>query len=56
MQNSFTVVDKNDALVMKFDSAFSIPDAYVLELYDKKNEELGLLLIMVVELILHGNK
>lgn len=55
LQNSFIVTDKNDYLVMKISDAFNSKDTYVLELNNHEHEILGLLLVMAVELALHGN-
>lgn len=55
MQNSFTVSDKSGYQVMKFNEAFSSRDTYVLEMNNREHEILGLLLVMAVELALHGD-
>ena len=55
MQSSFVVTDKSGIQVMKFNDAFSSRDTYVLEMNNRENEILGLLLVMAVEIALHGN-
>ena len=55
MQDSFLITDKNGNFMMKFSHAFSARDTYVLEMYNRENEILGLLLVMAVEIALHGN-
>ncbi|MCD8018069.1 MAG: hypothetical protein LUF92_00320 [Clostridiales bacterium] len=55
MQNTFTVTDKSGNVVIKFDDAFSYRDTYVLEINNREHEIIGLLLVMAVELALHGN-
>ena len=55
MQNSFVVTDKNENQVMKFNDAFASRDTYVLEMDNREHEILGLLLVMAVEIVLHGN-
>lgn len=55
IQNNFLVIDKNGNQVMKFNDAFSDRDTYVLEMNHRENEILGLLLVMAVEIALHGN-
>ncbi len=55
MQNSFTVTDQSGNQVMKFNDAFSSRDTYVLEMNNREHEILGLLLVMAVEIALHGN-
>ena len=55
MQNSFTVIDKNGNQVMKFSAAFTSRDTYVLEMNNREHEIMGLLLVMAVEIALHGN-
>ena len=55
MQDSFVVTDKNGKEVMKFHDAFSSKDTYVLEMNNRENEIIGLLLVMAVEIALHGN-
>ncbi|MGM9592017.1 MAG: LURP-one-related/scramblase family protein [Oscillospiraceae bacterium] len=54
MQNSFVVYNKNENIIMKFNDAFDTPDTYVLEMNNRENEIIGLLLVMAVEIILHG--
>lgn len=54
MQNSFTVTDKRGNIVMKFNAAFSRRDTYVLEMNNRENEIIGLLLVMAVEIAIHG--
>lgn len=54
MQNTFVVTDRNRNQVMKFNKAFSDRDTYVLELNNREHEILGLLLVMTVEIALHG--
>lgn len=55
MQDSFFVTDKNGNFIMKFSDAFSSRDTYVLEMNNRENEIIGLLLVMAVEIALHGN-
>ena len=55
MQSNFVVTDKNGNQVMKFNDAFSSRDTYVLEMNNREHEILGLLLVMAVEIALHGN-
>ncbi len=55
MQNNFIVTDKNGDRVMIFNDAFSSRDTYVLEMNSREHEILGLLLVMAVEIALHGN-
>ena len=55
LQDSFVVTDKNGKEVMKFHDAFSSKDTYVLEMNNRENEIIGLLLVMAVEIALHGN-
>ena len=55
MQSNFVVTDKNGNQVMKFNNAFSSRDTYVLEMNNREHEILGLLLVMAVEIALHGN-
>lgn len=55
MQNSFVVTDKSGNVVMKFSDAFTTRDTYVLEMNNQQNEIIGLLLVMAVEIALHGN-
>lgn len=55
MQDSFVVTDRNGDQVLKFNQAFSSCETYVLEMNNREYEILGLLLVMVVELNLHGN-
>ena len=54
MQNNFVVTDKNGNMVMKFNDAFTSRDTYVLEMNNQQNEIIGLLLVMAVEIALHG--
>ena len=55
LQNNFVITDRNDNEVIKFNTAFSSHDTYVLEMNNHEHEILGLLLVMAVELIIHGN-
>lgn len=55
MQNNFIVTDKSGDRVMMFNDAFSFRDTYVLEMNSREHEILGLLLVMAVEIALHGN-
>lgn len=55
MQSNFVVTDKNGNQIMKFNEAFSSRDTYVLEMDNRECEILGLLLVMAVEIALHGN-
>ncbi len=55
MQNNFIVTDKSGDRVMMFNDAFSSRDTYVLEMNSREHEILGLLLVMAVEIALHGN-
>ena len=55
MQNNFIVTDKNGDRVMIFNDVFSSRDTYVLEMNSREHEILGLLLVMAVEIALHGN-
>ena len=55
MQNNFVVTDKNGNQVIKFNAAFFSRDTYVLEVNNREHEILGLLLVMAVEIALHGN-
>lgn len=55
MQSDFVVTDKNGNQVMKFSDAFSSRDTYVLEMNNHEHEILGLLLVMAVEIALHGH-
>ena len=50
LQDSFVVTDKNGKEVMKFHDAFSSKDTYVLEMNNRENEIIGLLLVMAVEI------
>lgn len=53
--DNFVVSDKNGNQVMKFNDAFSARDTYVPEMNNREHEILGLLLVMAVEIALHGN-
>lgn len=54
IQNSFSVTDKGGYTVLKISDAFNSTGIYVLELNNHEHEILGLLLVMAVELALHG--
>ena len=55
LQNRFEVTDKNGYKILDFTNAFSEKDTYVLELYNYEYEVIGLLLVMAVEIAIHGN-
>lgn len=55
MQSHFVAVDQNGKTVVKFDDAFG-RETYVLAVDHQGHEVIGLLLLMAVEIILHGNK
>lgn len=55
MQDSFIVYDKEQNIIMKFNKAFATKDTYVLEMNNRENEILSLLLVMAVEISLHEN-
>lgn len=55
MHNNFTVTDAEGNQVMMFNDAFSSRDTYVLELNSREHEIMGLLLVMAVELAVHGD-
>lgn len=54
MQNHFVVMGTNGKPVITFRDAFS-HDTYVLEMNHRENEILEFLLVMAVEIMLHGN-
>lgn len=54
MQSNFVVTDQNGNSVVKFCSAVSGRDTYVLEMNNREYEILGLLLVMTIEAMLHG--
>ncbi len=54
MQNRFTVIDKNGYTVLRISDAFNSQGIYVLELNNHEHEILGVLLVMAVEIALHG--
>ena len=55
MQDSFIVTDKSGNMVMKFNTAFTSRDTYVLEINNREYEIIGILLVMAVEIALHSN-
>lgn len=46
---------KEEIQYVIFHNVFSSKETYVLEMNNRKNEIIGLLLVMVVEIALHGN-
>ena len=55
MQNSFVVYDKEQNTIMKLNSAFAAQDTYVIEMNNRENEIMGLLLVMAIEIALYEN-
>lgn len=55
MENSFTDTNQNGNQVILFNATFSSRDTYMLEMNNREHKILSLLLVMTVEIDLHGN-
>ena len=56
LKNTFSVKDKKGNIVMNLNAANSARDSYVLEMNDNKNEIIGLLIIMAIDIAIHDYK
>ena len=56
MQNRFSVTDKNGNTVMNLTDTFSSRSKYILKMNSYEHEILGLLLVMTIEIAIHGNR